>query len=46
MNPGVLAAAAAGFCVMCAGVVVMSQTAPATIQADIESAGAPRIRST
>jgi drug/metabolite transporter (DMT)-like permease len=46
MNPGVLAAAAAGFCVMCAGVVVMSQTAPATIQADIEPAGAPRIRST
>ena len=27
-------AAAAGFCVMCGGVVVMSLTAPATLQAD------------
>jgi hypothetical protein len=46
MNAAVLAAAAAGFCVMCAGVVVMSLTAPATLQADVEPAGAPRIRST
>jgi hypothetical protein len=34
MNAATLAAAAAGFCVMCAGVVVMSLTAPATLQAD------------
>jgi hypothetical protein len=34
MNAAVLAAAAAGFFVMCAGVVVMSLTAPATLQAD------------
>ncbi len=31
----VLAAAAAGFAVMCAGVVVLTQTAPATMHADI-----------
>ena len=34
MNAAVLAAAAAGFCAMCAGVVVMSLTAPATLEAD------------
>jgi hypothetical protein len=34
MNAAVPAAAAAGFFVMCAGVVVMSLTAPATLQAD------------
>jgi hypothetical protein len=34
MNAAVLAASAAGFCAMCAGVVVMSLTAPATLQAD------------
>jgi hypothetical protein len=34
MNAATLAAAAAGFCVMCGGVVVMSLTAPATLQAD------------
>jgi hypothetical protein len=45
MNAAVLAAAAAGFCVMCAGVVLMSQTAPATIQADVEPARPSRIRS-
>ena len=44
-NAGVLAAAAAGFCVMCVGVVVMSLTAPDTLKADTEVAGAPRIRS-
>jgi drug/metabolite transporter (DMT)-like permease len=46
MNAAALAAAATGFCVMCAGVVVMSLTAPPTLQADVEPAGAPRIRST
>jgi hypothetical protein len=45
MNAGVLAAAAVGFAVMGAGVVVMSLTAPATLQADVEPAEAPRIRS-
>jgi hypothetical protein len=45
MNAGVLAAAAAGFCVMCVGVVVMSLTAPATLQADIDPAVVPRTRS-
>jgi hypothetical protein len=45
MNSAVLAVAAAGFCVMCAGVVVMSLTAPATLQADGDLAGAPRVRS-
>jgi hypothetical protein len=44
-NAGVLAAAAAGFCVMCVGVVVMSLTAPATLEPDMKVAGAPRIRS-
>jgi drug/metabolite transporter (DMT)-like permease len=32
---GVLALAAAGFAVMCAGVVVLTQTAPATMEADM-----------
>jgi hypothetical protein len=45
MNAAVLAAASAGFCVMCVGVVVMSLTAPATLQADIDPAEAPRTRS-
>jgi hypothetical protein len=36
LNAGVLAAAAAGFCVMCAGVAVLSATAPATLAADPE----------
>jgi hypothetical protein len=45
MNAAVLTAAAIGFCVMCAGVVVMSLTAPATIEADIAPAEAPVIRS-
>jgi hypothetical protein len=45
VSAAVLAAAAAGFCVMCVGVVVMSLTAPATLQADAEPAGSPRIRS-
>jgi hypothetical protein len=45
MNAAVLAAASAGFCVMCVGVVVMSLTAPATLQADIDRAEAPRTRS-
>ena len=44
-NAAVLATAAAGFCVMCVGVVVMSLTAPDTLKADTEVAGAPRIRS-
>jgi drug/metabolite transporter (DMT)-like permease len=40
-NGAVLALAAAGFAVMCAGVVVLTQTAPATMKADIpdEQAG-------
>ena len=42
-NAGMLAAAAAGFCVMCAGVVVMSLTAPATLQADVGPAGKARV---
>jgi hypothetical protein len=45
LNGAGLAAAAAGFCVMCAGVVVMSLTAPATLQADADRAKAPRLRS-
>jgi hypothetical protein len=36
LNPGVLAAAAAGFAVMCAGVVVLSLTAPATVEEDAD----------
>jgi hypothetical protein len=39
INPGVLAAAAAGFVVMCAGVVVLSVTAPATVEGDVDRAG-------
>jgi drug/metabolite transporter (DMT)-like permease len=34
-NAGVLALAAAGFAVMCASVVVLTQTAPATMKADL-----------
>jgi hypothetical protein len=34
LDPALLVAAAAGFLVMCAGVVVLSQTAPATLEAD------------
>jgi hypothetical protein len=34
-DAAVLALAAAGFAVMCAGVVVLTQTAPATMNADI-----------
>ena len=45
MDAAMLAAAAAGFCVMCIGVVVMTMTAPATLQADVDPAEAPRIRS-
>ena len=36
MDPGVLALAAAAFCVMCGGVVVLSATAPDTLEADPE----------
>ena len=39
INPGVLAAAAAGFVVMCGGVVVLSLTAPATVEEDAGQAG-------
>ena len=39
INPGVLAAAAAGFVVMCGGVVVLSLTAPATVEEDVGQAG-------
>ena len=39
LNPAVLAAAAAGFVVMCAGVVVLSLTAPATVETDADRAG-------
>ena len=39
LNPAVLAAAAAGFVVMCAGVVVLSLTAPATVEGDVDRAG-------
>jgi hypothetical protein len=40
-NGAVLALAAAGFTVMCGGVIVLTQTAPATMKADIpdEQAG-------
>jgi hypothetical protein len=41
INPAVLAAAAAGFVVMCAGVVVLSLTAPATVEGDVGRAGDP-----
>ena len=36
-DASVLALAAAGYAVMCAGVVVLTQTAPATMTADIPS---------
>jgi drug/metabolite transporter (DMT)-like permease len=39
LNPAVLAAAAAGFVVMCGGVVVLSLTAPATVEGDVGQAG-------
>jgi drug/metabolite transporter (DMT)-like permease len=39
LNPAVLAAAAAGFLVMCGGVVVLSLTAPATVETDVGRAG-------
>jgi hypothetical protein len=39
INPGVLAAAAAGFFVMGVGVVVLSLTAPATVEADAALGG-------
>jgi hypothetical protein len=45
LNPAVLAGAAAGFAVMCAGVVVLSVTAPATVEGDAglaEKAGTVR----
>jgi drug/metabolite transporter (DMT)-like permease len=45
MSAGVLAAAAAGFVVMCAGVVVLSLAAPATLEADNGPASAARPRS-
>jgi drug/metabolite transporter (DMT)-like permease len=45
MNAGVLAAAAAGFFVMCGGVVVLSRTAPATLEPDADVAESPRVRS-
>lgn len=44
MDAAALVAAAAGFGVMCAGVVVISQTAPATLRPDTEATGATRIR--
>lgn len=44
MDAATLAAAAAGFGVMCAGVVVISQTAPATLRPDAEATGATRVR--
>jgi hypothetical protein len=39
ISPAVLAAAAAGFAVMCGGVVVLSLTAPATVEEDVGRAG-------
>jgi hypothetical protein len=39
LNPAVLAAAAAGFLVMCGGVVVLSLTAPATVEEDVDVTG-------
>jgi drug/metabolite transporter (DMT)-like permease len=41
LNPAVLAAAAAGFLVMCGGVVLLSVTAPATVEEDADRAGDP-----
>ena len=43
MDPGVLTAAAIGFCAICAGVVVLTQTVPPTLQPD--AAEPPRARS-
>ena len=43
LNPPLLAAAAAGFVVMCAGVVVLSLTAPATVEGDVRPGGARRL---
>jgi drug/metabolite transporter (DMT)-like permease len=45
LNAGVLAAAAGGFFVMCAGIVVLSQTAPSDLQADPGLAESARPRS-
>jgi hypothetical protein len=39
ISPAALAVAAAGFVVMCAGVVVLSLTAPATVEGDADRAG-------
>lgn len=44
MDAAALAAAAAGFGVMCTGVVVISRTAPATLRPDAEATGVARIR--
>jgi len=41
LNPAVLAAAAAGFLVMCGGVVLLSLTAPATVEEDVDVGGDP-----
>jgi drug/metabolite transporter (DMT)-like permease len=41
LNPAVLAAAAAGFLVMCGGVVLLSVTAPATVEEDAGRSGDP-----
>jgi drug/metabolite transporter (DMT)-like permease len=45
LNPGLLAAAAAGFFVMCAGIVMLSQAAPSDLQADPGLAESARPRS-
>ena len=39
LNPAILAAAAAGFLVMCGGVVLLSLTAPATVEGDVDAGG-------
>jgi drug/metabolite transporter (DMT)-like permease len=39
LNPPLLTAAAAGFVVMCGGVVLLSLTAPATVEGDVGQAG-------
>jgi drug/metabolite transporter (DMT)-like permease len=39
IDPAMLAAAAAGFVVMCGGVVLLSLTAPATVEGDVGQAG-------
>jgi len=39
LDPPTLAAAAGGFLVMCAGVVVLSTTAPATVEGDVDASG-------